>query len=100
MSAIVVLCAAVILMRTLCVLDHMTPHTRWLVQLVYALQAAGATTMGVTALLGSTFQFGAVVLLVGVAAAYVFDGRIYPPRLVRLRGRGRRKGDDRPRVVS
>ncbi len=89
-SAFAVLCAAIILLRALCVLDGMTPRTRWSLKIVYALQAGGATSIVVSAFQEHHFSPGAVLLLAGVAAAHLYDRRIYPPRHIRAGERARK----------
>lgn len=86
-------CAVVITARALCVLDHMSRKTRWWVKWVYTLECAGATLMALLPLMGYQMSAGALILLAGVTVGNLYDGRTYPPRLMRARHRGRRQDD-------
>lgn len=90
-------CALLIIGRALCILDHMTAKTSWKIQLIYALEVAGATAIAIAPFVDIDCNVGAMILLGGVTAAYIFDLRTYPPRSVRDNGAGRRETDEKPR---
>jgi hypothetical protein len=93
MDMFVLCCAAIVLLRVLCVLDHMSSQTRWVVQWMYALESGGVIAVAVHALDGNAPHWSTLLLLAGVTLAHVFDGRRFPPRRTRRTHTGRRGSD-------
>ncbi len=89
----VLVCAALVLARVLCVLDHMSWKTRWAVQWMYALESGGVVAVAAHTLNGHAPHWSALLLLAGVTLGHLIDGRGYPPRRLRRSHTGRRDTD-------
>lgn len=88
-----VVCAGFVLLRILCVLDNMSPRTRWPIQWVYALESGGVVAVAAQSLSGDAPSWSTMILLAGVTLSHLVDSRIFPPRLLRKIHRGRRHDD-------
>jgi hypothetical protein len=92
-TLIVLIAGAFIVLRELGVLDSMTPRTRFSLQVVLSFEVCCVIAVMAHQLLSDVRSYGVMGLLVARALHLMFDGRVYPPRQWRLRGRGRRKLD-------